>query len=597
VATEDLSGRVIGGRYRILSRLGEGGMATAWLAQDQRVNRQVVVKVPHPELLQRADFRKRFQREVQRLTELQHPGIVPLYDCGEEEGLPYCVVRYLPGGDLHDRIEAAGGRLAAPEVSSWLPGIAETLDFVHAAGVLHRDVTPANILFDDAGNAFLSDFGVAAIVSAADEDSESEHESRLTAEGAFVGAAVYAPPEAVYRNLTPAYDQYSLALVLYQTLCGYLPFNQVESRALMMAKNSEAPAPLDQRGVPLPSPAVDAVMRGLAADPAARFPSCRELATAFMDIGDASNTQEIVIPGLRPERRSRRRGLLLGALLTLGLGAAAIWVAFPDWVPPLPNLPTLADRATSPATLAGDGPTVLAGTTRVGTTKSELEGALRLCRAHASDCPASLYDDERPREVTLAPFELDETEVSNDDFALFVAETGHRTTAEQEGFSRDGPFEEEGLQWRHPAGPRSSYQDLPRHPVVHVSARDAEAFCAYAGKRLPTEEEWEYAARGDDHRVFPWGPKFRAGMANAASTGEVRLQPTGSFPPGPFGHLDLVGNVWEWTATYEGSDRVLKGASWMETNPANVRAAVRLLSPPTDHSSDVGFRCASDAAE
>jgi serine/threonine-protein kinase len=595
VSTEDLVGRVFGGRYRITSRLGEGGMATAWLAQDQRVNRQVVVKVPHPELLRQPGFEERFQREVQRLTELQHPGIVPLYDCGEEDGLPYCVVRYLRGGDLHDRIQAAGGRLAAPEVWSWLPGIAETLDFVHAAGVLHRDVTPVNILFDDAGNAFLSDFGVAAIVSAAHESGDAGAESRLTAEGSFVGAAVYAPPEAVFRNLTPAYDQYSLALVLYQTLCGYLPFPQIEARALMMAKNSEAPAPLDQRGVPVPASVAAAVMRGLSREPGKRFASCRELAEAFMDSESPSNTQEIIIPGLAPEKRSGPRALLLGVLGLVALAAVAAWLAGPNFSEMLPSGAIGESHGSRANRDAGSA--VLAGTTRIGTTEAELEDALRLCRAHAAKCSASLYDDEHLREVVLAPFVLDPSEVTNEAFGIFVSETGHRTTAEQERFSRDGPFEEEGLQWRHPAGPRSSYEDLPAHPVVHVSARDAEAYCTHRGRRLPTEAEWEYAARGDERRVFPWGEEFRPGMANGATPAEVRLRPIGNFPPGPFGHLDLAGNVWEWTATNDGSERVLKGGSWMETNPANLRAAVRLLSPPTDRSSDIGFRCARDAAQ
>ena len=315
-------GREVGGRYRIESRLGAGGMATAYLASDQRVRRKVVIKIPHPQLLRQPGFRERFQREVQSLTQLQHPGVVPLYDTGEEaDGVPWCAVRYLPGGDLADRIERAGGRLPASEIAEWLPSVCETLDFVHAAGVFHRDVTPVNILFDDQGNVFLSDFGVAAIVTAADETA-ADVDPRLTAEGTFVGSALYAPPEAVYRSLSPAYDQYSLALVLYHALSGYLPFSQLEPRALMAAKNSDPPAPLDQRGVPIPPAAVHAVMRGLERAPEARFASCRELADAFTGEIESDVTQEIVLPDLPETEGSSRLWLAGAAVLLAAVGAA-----------------------------------------------------------------------------------------------------------------------------------------------------------------------------------------------------------------------------------------------------------------------------------
>jgi len=588
-AGQSLIGREIGGRYEIVAELGAGGMATAYLAWDRRVSRQVVVKIPHEDLIRKPDFRKRFQREVRSLTQLQHPGVVPLYDSGEEPGLPYCVVRYLAGGDLAMRIEAAGGRLSFAEIDRWLPDLADTLDYVHRSGVIHRDVTPVNILFDEADNVFLSDFGVAAISHAADATGTPGSESRLTAEGTFVGAAIYAPPEAAQRNLTPAYDQYSLALVLYHALCGYLPFPQVEARALILAKNSEAPAPLDQRGVAIPASAVRAVMRGLSVLPEDRFPSCRELAEAFSGIG--VDTRSLELPS-RPSRRGRSRpGRWIAALVVAGVVAGGLLAAW------LLDGGMRRPGGDAPAEVGEARPAAIAGTFLMGTTPDELEAALALCRAHGGSCARSLYADETPRQVSVGPFALDPTEVTNARFAAFVSATGHRTTAERTGHSRDGPFEEEGLDWRRPAGPRSSYRDLPEHPVVHVSAADAEAYCAHRGGRLPTEEEWEFAARGPERRTFPWGAEWNADDASWARDEHTRLHAVGRFPTGPFGHFDLAGNVWEWTATHQDSGRILRGGSWLETNPANLRAAVRLLAPASDSSTDIGFRCATDVAQ
>ncbi len=605
MSDDPLIGHEIGERYRIASRLGVGGMATAYLAVDTRVQREVVIKVPHAELLARPGFRERFQREIRSLTELQHPGIVPLYDCGEEPGgVPWCAVRYLAGGDLADRLERAGGRIPAAEIAGWLPRVAEALDFIHQAGVLHRDVTPVNILFDPSGNVFLSDFGVAAILRASDETGgETADDGRLTAEGSFVGAAVYAPPEAVSRELTPAYDQYSLSLVLYHALCGYLPYAQIEHRALMIAKNSDPPAPLDERGVPIPPAATHAVMRGLSRDPADRFPSCIALAESFTGDDDGIITQEIALPKLTRDTASTRMRWIGLGVLAAGIGLALTWMLLER---------RLASEAPSPATdeiaATAAEAVVLAGTFRAGTTPDELADALRLCSRHAADCPASLYDDETPHSATVGPFVLDRSEATNREFAAFVAATGYVTTAETRGTSRDGPFEERGLRWQRPAGPRSSHKDLPGHPVVHVSAADAEAYCAHQGKRLPSEDEWEFAARGEESRIYPWGNTWDRDAASWASGASTRLRPVGSFPEGPYGHVDLAGNVWEWTGTHTTgrtagraqsgtAERVLKGGSWMETNPANLRAAARLAADPADRSSDIGFRCARDTAQ
>ena len=242
--------------------------------------------------------------------------------------------------------------------------------------------------------------------------------------------------------------------------------------------------------------------------------------------------------------------------------------------------------------------------------------------------------DEAPvHEVALAAFWMDRHEVTVAEFAAFVAATGYRTEAERFGWS--GVFDAargewtraDGADWRRPEGPGTSAP--PDEPVTQVSWNDATAFARWAGKRLPTEAEWEYAARGGlAGRTYAWGDELRPGgkvMANwwqgvfpFHDTGEDGYRgraPVGRFPPNGYGLYDVIGNVWEWCADwYEaayyrrspgraprgpeaGRERVMRGGSWMcsENFCSNYRVASRSHATPDSGLDNVGFRCARDA--
>jgi len=202
-------------------------------------------------------------------------------------------------------------------------------------------------------------------------------------------------------------------------------------------------------------------------------------------------------------------------------------------------------------------------------------------------------EDEAPaHEVNLPAFEIDKFEVTKADFAQFVEATGYQTDAEKEGRTKN---------WR------SAAEDKDNHPVIFVSWNDAVAYCEWLGKRLPSEAEWEKAARGTDGRMYPWGNEWDPAKANAKETGLRGTAVVGSFGAGasPYGVEDIAGNVWEWTAdwyeVYPGSNyksdyfgqkfRVLRGGAWFET-PDFVRTTVRNANSETAASDDVGFRCA-----
>lgn len=214
--------------------------------------------------------------------------------------------------------------------------------------------------------------------------------------------------------------------------------------------------------------------------------------------------------------------------------------------------------------------------------------------------------DEKPvRSVYLDTFYIDRHEVTNADFQRFVEETGYVTDAEKRGYGRIWARTWKTIfnaSWRHPEGPESDLSNRMDHPVVQVSWHDANAYCRWAGKRLPKEAEWEKTCRGPKGRRYPWGPLFKPGYANTVGSkdGYTRSSPVGSFPSGAssYGALDMSGNVWEWTDDWYNRDRtqfkVLRGGSW-NNGSHFARCTYRDGYEPSHRMNLGGFRCARDA--
>ncbi len=258
------------GRYVLKSRLGAGGMAEVWEASDDLLRRSVAVKIIRSSLSESPEFTARFLREAQVAAKLQHPNIVPVFDVGSERETLYVVMPILHGGTLASRLSQG-----VPDVTAlgWLAALASALDLAHSRGVIHRDVKPQNVLFDDGGVPLLLDFGLAKSFDDATE---------LTQTGAVLGTPVYMSPEQAMGDRAGApTDQYALGVLAYRFLTGHLPIEKAPTPVILQKTVYETLPPPSLYRPSLPGE-VDAVFaKVFAKKPDERFPSCRDFVAAL----------------------------------------------------------------------------------------------------------------------------------------------------------------------------------------------------------------------------------------------------------------------------------------------------------------------------
>ncbi len=223
-----------GNRYRVLRRIGSGGMADVFVAEQENLGRPLVLKVMHAHLARDPEMRERFRREAEAAARLLHPLICVPFDFGEVGELVYLVMPYLAGGGLADLLQR--DKTVAPErVAEVAAQVATALDYAHRHGVVHRDVKPDNVLFDEDGNAYLTDFGIAT----------AQFHARLTATGRAMGTPHYmAPEQAMGKTIDGRADLYALGIVMYECLAGFPPFDAADAFAVGYKQVHEAPVPI-----------------------------------------------------------------------------------------------------------------------------------------------------------------------------------------------------------------------------------------------------------------------------------------------------------------------------------------------------------------
>ncbi|HEU5063169.1 MAG TPA: PASTA domain-containing protein [Solirubrobacterales bacterium] len=333
---EVAEGSVVDNRYRVLRRIGSGGMADVWLAEDSHLQRQVGLKVLHRRYLQDPQFVERFQREAEHAAGLQHPNIVAVFDRGQDGDVNYIAMRYVEGPTLKELIDRG---LAPDQAVALVRQVLEGARFAHRNGIVHRDLKPQNVIVDDEGKAIVTDFGIARAGV-----------SEITQTGSVMGTPHYLSPEQAQGfEVTPVSDLYSIGVILYEALTRRVPFEADSAVAIAMKQVSETPQRPSSIN-PAVSPALDAVvMRALEKDPGQRFQSAdafiAALDAALKDPGVGQGTAAFaaappVVAEELPPGEDRRRNWWLWALLVAAIliGLLVGWALSRDTTTKVPNV-------------------------------------------------------------------------------------------------------------------------------------------------------------------------------------------------------------------------------------------------------------------
>ncbi|MFL5833785.1 MAG: protein kinase domain-containing protein [Solirubrobacterales bacterium] len=314
---EVAEGSIVDNRYRVVRRIGSGGMADVWLAEDTHLQRQVALKVLHRRFLQDQEFVGRFQREAEHAAGLQHPNIVAVFDRGSDGDVNYIAMRYVQGPTLKELIDRG---LAPDQAVALVRQVLEGARFAHRNGIVHRDLKPQNVIVDEEGKAVVTDFGIARAGV-----------SEITQTGSVMGTPQYLSPEQAQGfEVTPVSDLYSIGVILYEALTRRVPFEGESAVAIAMKQVAETPQRPSSIN-PAVSPALDAVvMRALEKEPGQRFQSAdafiAALDAALKDPGVAGQTAAFaaappIVAAPEEELEDERRrnwwlwALLVGAIL------------------------------------------------------------------------------------------------------------------------------------------------------------------------------------------------------------------------------------------------------------------------------------------
>ena len=632
-------GRTIG-NYEILSPFGEGGMGELYLGRHTRLMaREVIIKTIRTEDFsprQVEHLRERLEREAFVQSQLDHPNIVRVYDFIASGDTTCIVMEYVPGRDLRKMITRETGPIPDYRALKLFKQVLAAIDYAHNfiyldksgarhQGIIHRDLKPANILVTPDDVVKVTDFGIVKVRGV----------KGGTQMGFNPGTPEYMSPEqARGRELDHRSDIYALGVVLYEMLTGRVPFEGDGSGTSdyeIRRGHIEMAVPAMSEFYPGISPELEkVVLKSLEKNPDDRFQTSRqflELLEEYELTGTAKVTGRML--GARQTLLAEGRGTARQSLAdapTVGIGNTVVTDTSRS-SGSAPRLNNNVGKSSSPNSAGADAysrPKVVRQPVEQKSKMPLIVGIAitlllaigisawllsRPTRPPVINNPGGAPQDmkaisagkfmmgrndgseyEKPaHEVAVGTFFIDTYEVTNEQYAEFVRRD-NRNIPEH---------------WVNGA-PRSGED---RFPVVNVSWYDAKDYCQWRNKRLPTEEEWEYAARGKENFLYPYGNEWKPQFSSASPSSDQigKLSVVGSYPAGasPFGVLDMAGNVAEWTGSdykpYPGSsakpddgNKIQRGGSFINL-PSQQTATDRFFTFPVKKFDYVGFRCAKDA--
>jgi serine/threonine-protein kinase len=643
------------GKYELLSILGSGATAEVYSARDTVLGREVALKILRPALVADPSAFERFVHEAQAAAGLFHPNIATVLDMGEADGRYFIAMRYIPGESL-DKVLKEKGSLSWEATIHLAEQIGAALDCAHEQGFLHRDVKPSNIICTPKGDFVLTDFGLQRAMMSTGLTSHT---------GVVLGTPAYIAPEVWDgKPAVPATDQYALACVVVEAVTGKVLFDGNTPMAVMK-RHSQGWVPPVKWPKGLPEGFESILQKALAKESKDRYPDLPHFAEALESLERKTQQSQKAVDRAKQEEQRMQQELkiteqhrldaevkanknkrqktstspvlqkeavthttlgswlgggtagLAGIVVIILIAILGLWVSLNlgsnkpkvNYMPTMSPVPTQNQISTEMPTetqtpmefLTYTYLPTFTSTSAVGLGthwKRPVDGMTMVYVPNGifSMGSNSFINAQPEHTVYLDAFWIDLTEVTNAMYAKCASAGVCQTPSSNSSNTRSTYY---------------SNSEYANYPVINVTWYNAQAFCTWVNSRLPTEAEWEKAARGTDGQTFPWGNNLpTSSLANFSPGVVIDTATVGSYPSGasPYGALDLAGNVWEWVndwygETYyiqspsnnpQGPDsgifRVLRGGSW-SVSEGGILSANRFWASPGRTLDEVGFRC------